>query len=113
MSVKIEDAAQVKIKEIIESNWQGKSCYLRMKVVGGGCSGFSYGLDIVDEEVEPIDPQDKVFEFPGFRAVVDGKSYLYLNGTTLEYITQGLKGGFNFVNPNAKASCGCGSSFSA
>jgi hypothetical protein len=56
---------------------------------------------------------DKQFEVDGVKVVVDVKSYLYLNGTTLDYVTQGLTGGFTFVNPNAKSSCGCGTSFTA
>ena len=58
-------------------------------------------------------PHDKEFEIDGVKVVVDTKSYLYLNGTTLDYVTQGLTGGFTFVNPQAKSSCGCGTSFSA
>jgi hypothetical protein len=56
-------------------------------------------------------PHDKVFEIDGIKVVVDKKSYIYLNGTTLDYVTQGLTGGFTFVNPQAKSSCGCGPRF--
>lgn len=80
---------------------------LRVQIVGGGCSGLSYKLKF-DSEVQPT---DKVFEEHGVKVVIDSKSYLYLLGTTLDY-EGGLNGkGFSFSNPNAKKSCGCGSSF--
>src|SRR5207247_11409774 len=75
----------------------------------GGCSGLSYSLEFDSE----IGPHDKEFEIDGIKVVVDKKSYLYLNGTTLDYVQQGLTGGFTFQNPSAKSSCGCGTSFSA
>jgi iron-sulfur cluster assembly protein len=82
--------------------------FLRVHVVGGGCSGLSYKLKF---DSEPKD-NDKVFEEHGVKVVVDSKSYLYLLGTTLDY-EGGLNGkGFTFSNPNATKSCGCGSSFS-
>lgn len=114
MAIEITEAARKKLKEIIDSDeWRSKKCYLRIGVKGGGCSGLSYNLELSDENECPIDSKDKVFEFPEIRMVVDVKSYLYLNGTTLDYVTQGLTGGFYFINPSAKHSCGCGSSFSA
>jgi iron-sulfur cluster assembly protein len=80
---------------------------LRVQIVGGGCSGLSYKLKF-DSEVQAT---DKVFEEHGVKVVIDSKSYLYLLGTTLDY-EGGLNGkGFSFSNPNAKKSCGCGSSF--
>ena len=82
---------------------------LRLGVKGGGCSGMSYVLEFDSEK----GPHDREFDLDGVKVVVDKKSYLYLNGTTLDYVTQGLTGGFTFVNPNAKSSCGCGTSFSA
>ena len=84
--------------------------YLRVMVVGGGCSGMSYKLGF--DNVPPA-PTDKIFEQDGIRLVVDTKSFLFLTGTTLDF-TDGLNGtGFTFTNPNAKRTCGCGSSFSA
>ena len=85
------------------------SAFLRMGVRGGGCSGMTYDLQFDSE----LRKHDKQFEVEGVKVVVDVKSYLYLNGTTLDYVTQGLTGGFTFVNPNAKSSCGCGTSFTA
>ena len=114
MAFEITEAARKRLEEIVDSDeWRDKKFYLRVGVKGGGCSGLSYNLELNDEGEYPIDPKDKVFEFPGIRAVVDMKSYLYLNGVTLDYATQGLTGGFYFINPGAKHSCGCGSSFSA
>jgi iron-sulfur cluster assembly protein len=81
--------------------------FLRVSVVGGGCSGLSYKLDF-DNETQP---NDQVFEDNGVRLVTDLKSFLYLCDTTLDF-SDGLNGkGFHFVNPNASRSCGCGESF--
>ena len=80
---------------------------LRVGVKGGGCSGLTYVLDVVDNPIEG----DKIVEQHGLRLFVDRKSYVFLAGTTLEY-SGGLNGkGFVFNNPNAKTTCGCGTSF--
>lgn len=82
---------------------------LRVKVVGGGCSGFSYDLFFEDETTD----LDQRFESHGVPLFVDMMSFQYLEGTEIDYV-EGLHGaGFKFVNPQAKATCGCGSSFSA
>ena len=94
------------------SSWRAEAArtsILRMGVKGGGCSGLSYSLEFDSE----IGQHDKKFDIDGVQVVCDTKSYLYLNGITLDYVTQGLTGGFTFVNPQAKSSCGCGTSFSA
>ena len=81
---------------------------LRVAVKGGGCAGMTYVLDLIDEPRE----DDKVIEEHGLRLFVDRKSYIFLAGTILEY-SGGLNGkGFVFNNPNAKTTCGCGTSFS-
>ena len=81
---------------------------LRVGVQGGGCSGMSYNLAI-DTEVRP---GDKVFEVEGVKLVVDMKSFLYLDGSTLDYKDEGLmQRGFMFSNPNSSGACGCGESF--
>ena len=81
--------------------------YLRVGVKGGGCSGLTYVLDLVDQFKE----DDKVIEEHGLKLGVDRKSYVFLAGTTLEF-SGGLNGkGFVFNNPNAKTTCGCGTSF--
>ncbi len=91
-----------------EAALEGKADYfLRVSVVGGGCSGLSYKLDF-DSKPQP---HDQVFENDGVKVVTDLKSFLYLVNTTLDF-TDGLNGkGFHFNNPNASRSCGCGESF--
>jgi iron-sulfur cluster assembly protein len=109
MAVELSEAAAKQVKELKRAQSLPDSAFLRMGVKGGGCSGMSYLLEFDTE----LGPHDKEFEVDGIKVVVDKKSYLYLNGTTLDYVTQGLTGGFTFVNPQAKSSCGCGTSFSA
>jgi len=79
---------------------------LRVKVVGGGCSGLQYRMDL-DEARDG----DKIFERDGARLLVDRKSFLYLNGTELDYAEDLMTSGFNLRNPNVKRTCGCGASF--
>ncbi len=79
---------------------------LRVKVVGGGCSGLTYKMD-VDQPREG----DRIFEHDGAKLLVDRKSFLYLNGTVLDYREELMASGFNLHNPNVKRTCGCGSSF--
>lgn len=80
---------------------------LRLGIKSGGCSGLNYVLDIVDA---PND-NDRVFEQHGVKLYCDPKSYLYLNGTEVDYHESTMESGFRFTNPNAKRSCGCGTSF--
>ena len=102
-----ENAAK-EVKRLVETQ-DASDVSLRLGVKGGGCSGLSYTLNFDNEKND----QDQVFEQFGVRVVVDPKSLIYLEGTTLDFIS-GLEGtGFKFVNPNASKSCGCGSSFSA
>lgn len=109
MALALSEAAVKQVKELKRSQNLGEEVFLRMGVRGGGCSGMSYALEFDTERSE----HDREFEIDGVKVVVDKKSYLYLTGTTLDYVQQGLTGGFTFVNPNAKSSCGCGTSFSA
>jgi len=81
---------------------------LRLGVLGGGCSGLSYSIKF---DTRPRE-RDRVFEFDGVRLFVDPKSFIYLNGMTLDYEQTLMHQGFNFINPNSTRSCGCGSSFS-
>lgn len=81
---------------------------LRLGVLGGGCSGLSYQF-----KYEPVQrPNDKVFEFEGIKIFIDPKSYLYLDGMTLDYKESLMYSGFAFDNPHAVKTCGCGTSFS-
>jgi iron-sulfur cluster assembly protein len=109
MALELTEGAAKQVKELKEAQHLGDNVFLRMGVKGGGCSGMSYLLEFDTEK----GPHDKEFEIDGVKVVVDKKSYLYLNGTTLDYVQQGLTGGFTFVNPSAKSTCGCGTSFSA
>lgn len=108
--IQITDKAISEIKRIQEKDPTATDAMLRVQVVGGGCSGMSYKLGF---DSHPAGASDKVFEKEGIRVVCDPKSFLYLSGTVLDF-TDGLNGtGFVFNNPNAKRTCGCGSSFSA
>lgn len=82
---------------------------LRVGVKGGGCSGFSYLLDLTETQKDT----DEVFEQHGIKVIVDPKSLLYLSGTTIDFKDEIMGRGFVFNNPNATTTCGCGSSFSA
>jgi iron-sulfur cluster assembly accessory protein len=107
--VRLTDKAAAMVKETIErENLQGSG--LRVAVVGGGCSGFQYSLDIEKDER----PGDMVFEAAGVKCFVDPMSSMYLLGVEIDYVEgQFGQSGFAFKNPNAKHTCGCGSSFSA
>jgi iron-sulfur cluster assembly protein len=109
MAVALSENASKQVKQLKQAQNLPENVFLRMGVKGGGCSGMSYSLEFDSE----MGPHDKEFEIDGVKVVVDKKSYLYLNGTTLDYVQQGLTGGFTFINPQAKSSCGCGTSFSA
>jgi iron-sulfur cluster assembly protein len=82
---------------------------VRIGVQGGGCSGLSYNLNFDTKTSE----YDEVIEADGVKFVVDAKSAIFLKGTTLDYVTALMGGGFKFINPNATSTCGCGESFSA
>ena len=84
---------------------------VRLAVVGGGCSGYSYNMDFIDN-LEDIDDDDIVVDSDGLVVVVDPHTAGMLNGTTVDYIVTAMSRGFSFINPNAKTTCGCGSSFS-
>ena len=106
--IQLTDRASEKVREIQQAeglNDQG----LRVRVIGGGCSGFTYDLFFDDEHDESI---DETYECNGIRLYVDMMSHTYLEGTEIDYV-EGLYGaGFKFNNPTAKSTCGCGSSFS-
>jgi iron-sulfur cluster assembly protein len=108
-SIYISDKARMKVQQLMQdAGISGDTSYfLRVGVVGGGCSGLSYKLDF-DNEPKPM---DQVFEDNGVKVVTDLKSFLYLVNTTLDF-SDGLNGkGFYFSNPNASRTCGCGESF--
>lgn len=104
----VSDKAKERILNIIRDEKLDEKSFLRVGVIGGGCSGLSYKLDFDNE----LQQGDQVFEDKGIRIVTDLKSFLYLCDTTLDY-TDGLNGkGFHFNNPNASRTCACGESFS-
>jgi iron-sulfur cluster assembly protein len=88
---------------------QGKDLCLRVGVRQGGCSGMSYMMDF--EDPSNIRESDEVFDYNGFKVVCDPKSMLYLYGLVLDYSDAMIGGGFQFTNPNANQTCGCGKSF--
>ena len=108
LGVEISELAADKIKYFAEKEGLSANVGVRVAVKGGGCSGLTYDLQITDKELE----SDKIVEQHGVKVMVDKKSYIFLVGTELEF-SDGLNGkGFIFVNPNAKKTCGCGTSFS-
>lgn len=106
--ITVTDKAAGEIKRLQGADPTAVNSYLRVMVVGGGCSGMSYKLGFENKELEK---GDKMFDDKGVKIVIDQKSLLYLSGTELDF-SDGLNGtGFTFSNPNAKRTCGCGTSF--
>lgn len=106
--VTITPKAKVKVAELMTDGGLDESYFLRVSVQGGGCSGLSYNMDFDNE----LHKGDQEFETQGVKIILDMKSFLYLAGTELDF-SDGLNGkGFNFINPNATRTCGCGESFS-
>lgn len=111
MPISLSEAAAKEIKDIIKQQGLPESeTRLRVGVKGGGCSGFSYMLDLTEEA--PTD-SDEQLEAHGVKILCDMKSYLYLNGVEIDFKDEVMGRGFVFKNPNASSTCGCGSSFSA
>src|ERR1700739_3459106 len=106
--VKLTDTAVVKVKEILDTQ-EPKPAGLRIAVVGGGCSGFSYSMAF--ENASQM--LDKTYKFGDLKVFVDQASLLYLDGVEVDYVESIEGSGFKFNNPNVKSTCGCGSSFSA
>jgi iron-sulfur cluster assembly protein len=105
--VTVSESAAKKLNSLIEEGG-ALNPYVRVSVKGGGCSGLAYDLSFDNTQ----DPSDTLAEDKGVKILIDRKSLLYLIGTELEY-SDGLNGkGFQFVNPNASRTCGCGESFS-
>src|SRR5262245_58759745 len=110
MGIILTERAATEVKKVLQEQGEPEGTVLRVKVVGGGCSGFSYGLGF-DQNVD--EKMDSKYVYHGVTVVVDKKSALYLDGTTVDYYEGLEKRGFTFDNPNAVKSCGCGSSFQA
>ena len=105
--IQLTDTATNKVKEIMTQQ-NPVPAVLRVAVVGGGCSGFSYHMAFDNQE----NPTDNVYEFDGVKVAVDQMSEMYLDGIQIDYIETLEGAGFKFNNPNVKSTCGCGSSFS-
>jgi iron-sulfur cluster assembly protein len=109
MSITLTEKAATKVKQLMTQQGNAEGSGLRVKVVGGGCSGMSYQLAL--ENV--ASPGDKVFESHGVRIFLDPKSALFVSGTEIDFQESVMGSAFAFKNPMAKGSCGCGSSFTA
>ncbi|MFT7678449.1 MAG: iron-sulfur cluster assembly protein [Planctomycetota bacterium] len=108
MPVLITERAVAEVRRIITDQELPNATALRVGVKGGGCSGFSYTLGF-DDSVNEV---DQINEVDGVRVICDPKSFLYLNGTQVDFEESLMGRGFKFTNPNASKSCGCGESFS-
>ena len=105
MSITLTESAADRVKTFLEK--RGKGIGLRLGIKTSGCSGLSYMLEFVDT----LNEDDQVFEQHGVKVIVDTKSLVYLDGTQLDFVKEGLNEGFKFTNPNIKDECGCGESF--
>lgn len=105
MSIAMSSSAAERVRTFLTN--RGKGLGLRLGVKTSGCSGMAYVLEFVDE----LNDDDVVFEDKGVKVIVDGKSLVYLDGTELDFVKEGLNEGFKFNNPNVKGECGCGESF--
>jgi iron-sulfur cluster assembly protein IscA len=105
MSVTLTESAAVRVQSFLTN--RGKGVGLRLGVKTSGCSGMAYVLEFADE----INDDDTIFEDKSIKIIVDTKSLVYLDGTELDFVKEGLNEGFKFNNPNVKNECGCGESF--
>ena len=105
MAITMTDAAAARVKSFLEN--RGRGIGLRVGIKTTGCSGLAYVLEFVDELAEG----DQTFEHNGVTVIVDTKSLVYIDGTELDFVKEGLNEGFKFVNPNQSGECGCGESF--
>jgi iron-sulfur cluster assembly protein len=105
MAITMTAAAAERVRTFLTS--RGKGIGLRVGVKTTGCSGLAYVLEFVDE----LNEDDQVFEQDDLKVIVDGKSLVYIDGTQLDFVKEGLNEGFQFNNPNVNGECGCGESF--
>lgn len=105
MAVLVTEAAARQIQRTIEK--RGRGVGLRLAVKAAGCSGLSYAMAVADE----IGAEDQCFDSAGVTLIVDVRSLPLLDGIAIDFVREGLNEGFKFLNPNAKGTCGCGSSF--
>jgi iron-sulfur cluster assembly protein len=105
MAITMTENAAAHVIKHLQSRGTGQG--IRVGVKTTGCSGLAYVLEFVDE----VAPEDEVFEVNGIKVFIDPKSLVYLKGTELDFVKEGLNEGFQFKNPNAAGECGCGESF--
>ncbi|WP_425426769.1 iron-sulfur cluster assembly protein IscA [Thiothrix lacustris] len=103
--ITLTESAATRVSKFIAN--RGKGLGLRLGVKTNGCSGMAYVMEFVDD----LQAEDTVFESLGVKLIVDPKALVYLDGTEVDYAKEGLNEGFKFTNPNEKARCGCGESF--
>lgn len=105
MAIELTDVAASRVRDQLEQRGHGVGVRLGVKTTG--CSGLAYVLEFVDA----LEEGDSEFDSNGVKVVVDRKSLVYLDGTRMDYVKEGLNEGFSFTNPNVAAECGCGESF--
>ena len=105
MSISLTEADANRVRSFLANRGKGEG--LRLGVRTSGCSGMAYVLEFADV----INDEDTVFEDKGVKVIIDGKSMVYLDGTELDFVKEGLNEGFKFNNPNVANECGCGESF--
>lgn len=105
MAISMTASAADRVRSFLQN--RGKGVGLRVGVKTTGCSGLAYVLEFVDE----LNEDDQVFEYDDLKLIVDGKSLVYIDGTELDFVKEGLNEGFKFNNPNVNGECGCGESF--
>lgn len=111
--ITLSEKAVIELKRVIDNtDTCDENTYLRVSIEGGGCSGFQYKLGFIEDKGYDKN-QDAQYEQDGLTIVVDRKSDLYIDGTTIDFYDNLTQRGFTFDNPNAQKTCGCGSSFSA
>lgn len=105
MAISLSESAANRVRTFLAN--RGKGIGLRLGIKTSGCSGLAYVLEFVDE----INEDDQIFEQDDIKIIVDTKSLVYLDGTQLDFVKEGLNEGFKFTNPNITDECGCGESF--
>lgn len=105
MAITLTNAATQRVAGFLDN--RGSGIGIRLSVQTTGCSGLGYNIEFVDN----ANDDDTVFEHNGINIIIDAKSLIYLDGTEVDFVKDGLNEGFEFNNPNAKAECGCGESF--
>jgi len=105
MSISLSQPAVERVKHFLDN--RGSGVGIRLGVTTTGCSGLAYLIEFVDQ----INNDDEVFEQDGVKVIIDKKSLVYLDGTEVDFVKEGLNEGFEFTNPNQKGECGCGESF--